>query len=250
MEGSGKVALVTGGSRGIGRAIALRLSRDGVAVVVNYVSSEAAARELAEEVVARGGRAATVRADVAVAAEAEGMVERVLGDFGRLDILVNNAGIISYKAGIASVSVEEWDKVLDVNLRAPFLLCRSLLQGMKDRRYGKIINFSSMAARVGGIEAGLHYAVSKAGLIGLTKTLAKEGGPYQVNVNAVAPGIIVTGPVAKQIGGHEDSYINNIPLKRLGQPQDVANVVLFLASPLSDYVTGLVIDINGGMYMG
>ena len=196
---SGKRALVTGGAGGIGRACAETLAGAGARVAIVDINL-AGAQETAATI---GGLA--IKCDLGDPDDIIAMCQRLTDEMGGVDILVNNAGIISYKTGIASVSIEEWDKILDVNLRAPFLLCRSLLQGMKDRRYGKIINFSSMAARVGGIEAGLHYAVSKAGLIGLTKTLAKEGGPYQVNVNAVAPGIIVTGPVAKQIGGHEAS---------------------------------------------
>jgi NAD(P)-dependent dehydrogenase (short-subunit alcohol dehydrogenase family) len=121
---------------------------------------------------------------------------------------------------------------------------------MKERGWGRVVNFSSLAARVGGIEVGLHYAASKAGLIGLTRTLAKEGGPHGVTVNAIAPGIIATEPVKKQLAGREEEYAQQIPLRRLGIPQDVANVVLFLCSPLASYVTGIVIDINGGMYMG
>jgi 3-oxoacyl-[acyl-carrier protein] reductase len=178
------------------------------------------------------------------------MCQKVTSEFGGVDILVNNAGIISYKRGIRALSLEEWNQVLTVNLTGTFLVCRELMEGMKARRSGKIINFSSLAARVGGIEVGLHYSVSKAGLIGLTKTLAKEGGPFGINVNAVAPGFIMTEPVKKQLAGREDEYIAQIPLRRLGEPKDVANAVLFLASPLSDYITGIVLDINGGLYMG
>ena len=177
------------------------------------------------------------------------MRDRVLAKTDGLDILVNCAGIISYRRGIGAVPVDEWDLVLDVNLRGTYLVCQAFLEGMKDRG-GKIVVFSSLAARVGGIEAGIHYAASKAALIGLTRTLAKEGGPFEINVNAVAPGIILTEPVKRQIGDREDAYLAQIPLRRLGQPQDVANVVLFLASPLSDYITGTVLDINGGIYMG
>ena len=158
-----------------------------------------------------------------------------------MDILFNNAGIISYRQGIGAVTAEEWDTVIDVNLRGPFLLCQGLMEGMKRRGGGRIINASSLAARVGGIEAGIHYAASKAGLLGLTRTQAKEGGPYGITANAIAPGIIATDPVRKQISGHEESYTSGIPLRRLGTPEDVANVVLFLASALSAYVTGIVV---------
>ena len=241
---SGRTALVTGGATGIGRACAKTLAEAGARVAVADINLPGA-QETVSDI---GGLA--VYCDLADPESIAGMCRQLSGELGAVDILINNAGIISYRRGVASVSVKEWDKVLDVNLRGTFLVCRELLPGMKDRGYGKIVNFSSMAARVGGIEVGLHYSASKAGLIGLTRTLAKEGGPYGVNVNAVAPGIIATDPVKEQIGGREDDYIAQIPLQRLGQPQDVANVVLFLCSPLAAYVTGLVIDINGGMYMG
>jgi 3-oxoacyl-[acyl-carrier protein] reductase len=178
------------------------------------------------------------------------MRDYVMAEMGGIDILINNAGIISYRRGINSVPIDEWDTLLDVNLRGTFLVCRAFMDEMKQRDGGKIINFSSLAARVGGIEVGIHYSASKAGLIGLTRTLAKEGGPFGINVNAIAPGIIGTEPVMEQIGGREDEYIEGIPLQRIGEPEDVAKVVLFLSSSLSDYITGIVLDINGGMYMG
>jgi len=241
---SGKRALVTGGAAGIGRACVDTLAQAGAQVAVVDINLPGAQ----EAAAAVGGLA--LRCDLGDPDDTVAMCQTLTNEMGGIDILVNNAGMIVYQKGIAGVSVDKWDKIMDVNLRGPFLVCRELMPGMKDRGYGKIINFSSMAARVGGIEASLQYSVSKAGLIGMTKTLAKEGGPCGVTVNAVAPGIIATGPVVKQVGGHEDDYLKTIPLKRLGQPQDVANVVLFLASPLSDYITGLVVDINGGIYMG
>jgi NAD(P)-dependent dehydrogenase (short-subunit alcohol dehydrogenase family) len=146
--------------------------------------------------------------------------------------------------------VEEWDFNLNVNLRGTYLMCQEFIEGMKARGGGKIINFSSLAARVGGIEVGIHYSSAKSALIGFTRTLAKEGGPHNINVNAVAPGIILTEPVKQQMKGREDAYIPQIPMRRLGQPEDVANVVLFLSSSMSSYMTGVTLDINGGMYMG
>ncbi|NLG49270.1 MAG: SDR family oxidoreductase [Chloroflexi bacterium] len=241
---SGKRALVTGGAAGIGRACVETLAKAGAQVAIVDINLPGAQ----EAAAAVGGLA--LRCDLGDPDDTVAMCKTLTDELGGIDILVNNAGLIVYQQGIAGVSVDMWDKIMNVNLRGPFVVCRELMPGMKERGYGKIINFSSMAARVGGIEASLQYSVSKAGLIGMTKTLAKEGGPYGVNVNAVAPGVIATAPVVKQVGDHEDSYTQGIPLRRLGQPQDVANVVLFLASPLSDYITGLVIDINGGMYMG
>lgn len=241
---TGKSALVTGGAAGIGKACAELLAQAGAKVAVADINLAGAQQTVA----AFGGLA--VYADLANPADVAAMCQRVTTEFGGVDILVNNAGIISYKRGIRALSVEEWNQVLTVNLTGTFLVCRELMEGMKAKRSGKIINFSSLAARVGGIEVGLHYSVSKAGLIGLTKTLAKEGGPFGINVNAVAPGFIMTEPVKKQLAGREEEYIAQIPLRRLGEPKDVANAVLFLASPLSDYITGIVLDINGGLYMG
>ena len=191
-----------------------------------------------------------MRCDLGAPRDVAALRQRVTLEMGGVDILVNCAGVISYRQGIGAISVDEWDRVLDVNLRGTYLVCREFIEGMKERGGGKIVNFSSLAARVGGIEVGIHYAASKAALIGFTRTLAKEGGPFGINVNAVAPGIILTEPVRRQIEGREDAYVAQIPLGRLGKPRDVANVVLFLVSPLSDYITGVVLDVNGGIYMG
>lgn len=242
---SGKTALVTGGAGGIGKASASLLSEAGARVIIADINLSGA-----EEVAAGLRDAAALRCDLADPANVAEMCAKIEAEFGGVDVLFNNAGIIAYRQGVGAVTAQEWDLVVDVNLRGPFLLCKGLMEGMKRRGGGRIINASSLAARVGGIEAGIHYAASKAGLLGLTRTLAKEGGPYGITANAIAPGIIETDPVRKQISGHEDAYLAGIPLRRLGKPEDVANVVLFLASPLSSYVTGIVIDINGGQYMG
>ncbi len=240
-----KIALVTGGASGIGRACALLLHQAGARVAIIDINLAGA-----QETVSSLGEGAAFRCDLGDPEDITRTAKEVEQALGRVDILVNCAGIISYRPGLQEILVEQWDTLMDVNLRGTFLLTRALFEGMKERHYGRIINFASLAARVGGIEAGAHYAASKAGLIGLTKTLARLGGPYNVTANAVAPGIIPTELVHKQIDGHEDAYINAIPLRRLGEPLDVARVVLFLASPLADYLTGLVIDVNGGQYMG
>ncbi|MFP3896049.1 MAG: SDR family NAD(P)-dependent oxidoreductase [Anaerolineales bacterium] len=242
---AGKNALVTGGAGGIGRACAQTLAQAGARVAVVDIDL-AGAQQTVEPL--QGGLA--IECDLSDPDAVISMRDHVMTEMGGIDILINSAGIISYKKGIDSVPLEEWDTVLDVNLRGVFLVCQAFMDEMKQRQGGKIVNFSSLAARVGGIDVGIHYAASKAGLIGLTRTLAKEGGPFGINVNAIAPGIIGTKPVQAQIGGREDEYTSQIPLERIGEPQDVANVVLFLASSLSDYVTGIVLDINGGMYMG
>jgi len=241
----GKTALVTGGAAGIGRACAQLLAEAGARVAVADINLEGARETVAS---LDGGLA--VYCDLASPEQVSAMCKTVLSTCGGVDILVNNAGIISWKKGIGAPSLDEWTRVLDVNLRGTFLVCRELADHMKERRSGKIINFSSMCARVGGIEVGIDYAVSKSGLIGFTRSLAKEMGPFGVNVNAIAPGFTLSEPVRKHLEGKEEQYIAQIPLRRLGQPMDVAKVVLFLASSLSDYLTGLTIDINGGMYMG
>ncbi len=241
---SGKRALVTGGARGLGRACAWRLAEAGASVAVVDVDLQGA-RATAD---ACGGQAFCCDLsdpDAILALEAQ--VQASVGD---LDILINNAGIVAYARGVAGFSLEEWDRVLDVNLRGTVWVCRAFVEGMKRRRDGRIVNFSSLAARVGGIEAGMHYAASKAGLIGVTRTLAKECGPYGITVNAIAPGIIGSETVLGLLGGREDQFAAQALLQRIGTPEDVANAVLFLASPLASYITGIVLDINGGMYMG
>ena len=245
IELTGKNALVTGGASGIGKECALLLAECGALVAVVDINLESA-----QQTVAAMGQGFAVRCDLGDPEDVSAMHREVLARMGGVDILINSAGIISYRQGIWAVPVEEWDRVLDVNLRGTYLVCREFIAGMKERGGGKIVTFSSLAARAGGIEAGIHYSASKAGLIGLTRTLAKEGGPFGITVNAIAPGFITTDPVKRQIQGHEEQLIAQAPLRRLGQPRDVANVVLFLVSPLADYVTGVVLDINGGMYMG
>lgn len=242
---AGKAALVTGGASGIGRACAIALSQAGARVAVADINLPGAQKTAAGLQDAVG-----VYCDLGSADSIESLNGRLPRNMGRFDILVNCAGIISYRNGVSAVDLSEWDLLLDVNLRGAFLLSRSLFAAMKNTGYGRIVHFSSLAARVGGIEAGIHYAASKAGLIGLVRTLAKEGAPYNVTVNAVAPGVIATDPVKKQIGGHEESYNQSIPLGRLGRPEDVAGAVLFLCSPLANYITGITLDINGGLYMG
>jgi 3-oxoacyl-[acyl-carrier protein] reductase len=246
---TGKVAVVTGAASGIGRACALALAAAGATLVAVDINLDGAQETLALLDPPRPD-ALALRCDVRDPAAVAALADAVQARLGGADILVNSAGLVAYARGIGAVSVEQWDRVMQVNLRGAFLVCQALIEGMKARRDGRIINLASLAARVGGIEAGIHYAASKSGLIGLTRTLAKEGGPYGITANAVAPGIIATPPVMAQIAGHEESYTRQIPLGRLGQPEDVAHVVLFLASPLAAYVNGVVLDINGGQYMG
>lgn len=242
---NGKNALITGAASGIGRASAVTLAGAGATVIAVDINA-AGAQGTIDTIGAGKAYGVDLRDAEAIAA----LSDRVLAEFGGVDILVNCAGLISYRKGVGAVPVEDWDVVLDVNLRGTYLVCQAFMESLQARGNGRIITFSSLAARVGGIEVGVHYTASKAGLIGLTRSLAKEGGPSGMTANAVAPGIILTDPVKAQVEGNEDAYRGQIPLGRLGDPQDVANVVLFLASPLASYVTGVVLDINGGIYMG
>jgi 3-oxoacyl-[acyl-carrier protein] reductase len=255
---TGQTALITGAAQGIGRQCALTLAEAGATILAVDINLEGAqetidaCRGLRQDV----GAGLAVRCDLGDPDDIAAMHDQVTAAAVTVDHLIHCAGIIAYRKGINAFSVDEWDRVLNVNLRGTYLVCRAFMEDMKvvsrERASGhaSIVCFSSLAARVGGIEVGMHYAASKAGLIGFTRTLAKEGGPYGINVNAVAPGVILTDPVRAQVTGHEDEYTATIPLRRLGTPEDVANVVLFLVSPLASYITGVVVDINGGMYMG
>ena len=201
-----------------------------------------------ESVETAGGLA--VQCDIRDPQSVSATRDKVIAEWEGVDILVNCAGMIFYRKGVSEVCIDEWDLVLGANLRGAFLVCRAFMASLKERGGGKIIVLSSMAARVGGIEVGVHYTCSKAGLIGLTRSLAREGGPFGITANAVAPGIILTEPVKQHMTrARETAYCEQIPLGRLGEARDIANAVLFLASPLADYISGAVLDINGGMYM-
>ena len=241
---TGRTGLITGGASGIGRACASVLATAGASVVVADID-EAGASETAR---ATGGLA--VPFDLRKPASIAAMRDTVVAKSGGVDIIVNCAGIIRYRSRVADVSVEEWSQILDVNLRGTFLVCRAFMPMLKDRGGGRIVVLSSMAARLGGIDVGVHYTCSKAGLIGLTRSLAREGGPCGITANALAPGVILTEPVRQHLTkAREQAYRRQIPLGRLGQEDEVAHAVLFLASPLASYISGVVLDVNGGMYM-
>lgn len=242
-----KVALVTGASRGIGKAIALALAENGAAVAVNYSSSEASAVEVAELIRKNGGKAEIFKAKVNVETEVEEMFSAVEKSLGSVDILVNNAGITKDNL-IMRMKTEEWDSVIDVNLKGTFLCTRRAVKGMMKNRYGKIINISSVVGFAGN--AGqFNYSATKAGIIGMTKSAALECASRGIRVNAVAPGFIETDMTALLSDDVKAAYMEKIPLKSLGKPEDIANAVVYLASPLSDYMTGQTLHLNGGMYL-
>jgi len=242
----GKIALVTGGAQGIGKAIALALAREGAQVVVSDINLEKA-RETCQEIESLGKKAVAVGGSVADAKAAEAMVEKTVEAFGGLDILVNNAGIT--RDGILlRMKEEDWDLVLDVNLKGAFHCTKASLRPLIKRGGGKIINIASVTGQMGNAGQA-NYAASKAGLIGLTKSVAREYASRKIQVNAVAPGFIDTAMSQAIPPKEREMLIKAIPMERLGAPEDIAEAVLFLASPASDYITGQVLNVNGGMFM-
>ncbi len=244
---SGKVALVTGGSRGIGRAIALELGRRGARVVLSYAGNEAAAEQTVKALAEVGASARAVRFDVADAAACTAAVEALLKAEGRLDVLVNNAGV-AIDGLVMRVKDEDWDRTLDTNLKGPFALIRAASRPMMKQRGGAIVNVSSIVGEMGN--AGqVAYSASKAGLIGLTKSLARELASRSIRVNCVTPGFITTDMTGALDEGLKEKMKEAIPLARIGNPEEVAAAVAFLASDAASYITGEVLKVNGGMYM-
>lgn len=242
-----KIALVTGASRGIGRAIALKFAQNGAHVVINYSSSQAQAQNLKEEIESFGVRALVVKCDVSSSEEVNAMFSQIEKGFGRLDILVNNAGIT--KDGlILRMNEEDFDKVVAINLKGAFLCSKAASKIMVKQREGSIINISSVVGITGNIGQA-NYAASKAGVIGLTKSLAKELASRNIRVNAIAPGFIKTDMTEVLSDKVKEAMLSSIPLGRFGEADEVANVALFLASNLSSYITGQVIVVDGGMIM-
>ncbi len=245
---SEKVAIVTGAGRGIGRAIALDLAANGAAVVANYHSSAAEAQDLVQQIEAGGGRAMALQADVGQFAQAQDLVKAAREHFGQIDILVNNAGTTRDML-LMMMTEEDWDVVLNTNLKSIFNCCKAVLRPMvRQKRGGRIINISSIVGLAGqGGQA--NYAASKAGIIGFTKALAKEMGPRQITVNAVAPGYFPTALTAGLPAELMERAMQLIPLGRLGRLEEVAHLVTFLASDRAAYITGEVIKVDGGLAM-
>jgi 3-oxoacyl-[acyl-carrier protein] reductase len=238
---TGKVALVTGASRGIGQAAAFALAEAGADIAVSYRHREAQALETVRGIERLGRRAIPVRADVSLATEVADMVAVIEADLGQVDILVNNAGIVSAKP-LPEISETDWDEMLAVNLKSAFLVIQRVLPGMRARRWGRIINLSSVAAQTGGV-TGPHYAASKAGLLGLTHSYARQLVKEGITVNAIAPALIET----EMVTGNLNVTPMMIPVGRFGTPDEVAAVVVLLAR--DGYITGQTINVNGGWYM-
>lgn len=241
----GKVALVTGGGRGIGRAIALKLAAYGAAVAVNYCGSKEKAEEVADLILKNGGKAKVYACNVADFQASKEMTEQVIKDFGGLDILVNNAGITRDNL-LMKMSEEEFDMVLNTNLKGTFHTMRHVSRYMLKQRKGKIINISSVSGILGNAGQA-NYAASKAGVIGLTKTMARELASRGITVNAVAPGFVETEMTDVLKEDIKEAACAQIPLGKFGKPEDIAEMVAFLASEKADYITGQVISVDGGM---
>jgi len=242
-----KVALITGSSRGIGYAIAIELAKKNIDVVINNHEHPEEGIKVVDEIHNMGHRAFYFQADVSDSNQVEKMVERIIGEFGRIDILVNNAGIIRDKM-LEKMDIDDWNKVISVNLTSIFNCTKSVVKYMKRQGGGRIINISSMVGEAGNIGQA-NYAASKGGIISFTKTVAKEFARDNILINAIAPGFIETSMIKSVPEKVMDKILGKIPLGRLGKPEEVAKLVYFLSSDDVSYITGQVININGGLYM-
>lgn len=244
---TGKSAIVTGGSRGIGRGIVLALAAAGADVLFTYASNEAAANEVVAEVEKLGRKAVAIKADAASGGDATNVVDEATKQFGKIDILVNNAGITKDTL-LMRMSEADWDSVIDTNLKGVFLLTKAAIRPMMSARSGRIITISSVVGLTGN-PGQANYTASKAGVIGFSKSIAKEVGSRGITANVVAPGYIVTDMTGKLSETQQKAIMDLVPVKRMGTVEDIANAVLFLASPLAEYITGETIRVDGGMAM-
>lgn len=247
MKFEGKVALVTGASRGIGRAIALALAAQGADVAVNYAGSEAAAKEVAAEIEAMGRKAFVIQADIASTEASTAMVDAVVKEFGRIDVLVNNAGI-TRDGLLMRMKEEDWDAVITTNLKGVFNCTKAAIKYMMKQRFGSIVNISSIVGVMGNAGQA-NYCAAKAGVIGFTKATAKEVAARGIRVNAIAPGFIKTDMTSVLPEKVVEAMLAGIPLNRLGETEDIAKAVLFLASSDANYITGQTLHVDGGMVM-
>lgn len=241
-----KKAIVTGGGQGIGHSIALKMAREGADVAIAEINPDTGA-QTTKEVEALGRKALCMGVDVANRDQVQKMVDQVLNTWGRIDILVNNAGV-DRGATLLKVKEEDWDVVLGVHLKGTLNCTQAVAFHMIGNRYGKIVNISSIYGKSGAI-AAISYSSAKAGIIGLTKGVARELARYQINVNAVLPGVILTPPIARMSEKYRNMMIEETPMKRMGQPEEVANVVAFLASDEASFMTGAAVEVTGGWHM-
>lgn len=240
-----KTVLITGASRGIGKAIALEYAKLGTNVVCNYVKSKEKAQSLVDEIKAFGGHALAIQADVSVFDQAKKLVDQSIEHFGKLDVLINNSGITKDQL-MLRMNEDDFDKVIEVNLKGTWNMCKHVTRHFLKNKAGSIINISSVVALIGN-PGQSNYVASKAGIIGLTKSLAKEFGSRNIRVNAIAPGFIQTEMTDNLSDEIKDYYLKQIPLNRLGQGEDIAHLCAFLSSDKATYITGQVISVNGGM---
>lgn len=243
----GRCAIVTGATRGIGKAIAIKLASLGADIVINYRKSEEEAKEVQKEIDSLGVKSLLVQADISIEEDAKRLIDEAKKNFGKIDILVNNAGIVKDNL-IVRMKKEDFDKVIDVNLKGTFNCMKQVTPIMMKQRQGKIINMSSVIGLVGNAGQS-NYAAAKAGIIAMTKSLAKELGGRNIQINAVAPGFIDTAMTEGLSDKVKEEALKQIPLKKFGKPEDVAKAVAFLASEDADYITGQVIHVDGGMVM-
>ncbi|WP_313232257.1 3-oxoacyl-[acyl-carrier-protein] reductase [Tissierella praeacuta] len=242
-----KAALITGGSRGIGKEIALELARNGVHIGISYVSNTEKANEVLEEIKSYGVNAVAVKANVSVEEDVLQMIKTIEEELGTIDILVNNAGITKDNL-LIRMKEQDWDEVMDVNLKGVFLCTKAVSRIMMKKRYGKIINITSVVGITGNAGQG-NYSASKAGVIGFTKSMARELASRGIRVNGIAPGFIETDMTDVLKDEIKEAMLKTIPLNSFGNPKDIANLAVFLASESSDYITGQIINVDGGMIM-
>ncbi len=246
----GQVVLITGASSGIGAATAAAFAREGAAVAVNYLKNEAGAEIVAQSLRKLGSEALTVKADVTISADVKRMVETTLAKLGRIDILVNNAGDLLARRNLPEITEDYWEKVMAVNLKSVYLCAQAVWKHMAERKSGAIVNVSSISGRNGGGPGAGVYAAAKGGLIAYTKSLAKELAQYGIRVNGINPGVIAT-PYHERYSPPAlmDKMVASIPMARAGTSEEVADVIVFLASPAARYMTGETVEVNGGMWL-
>ncbi len=247
MKLKGKTVLITGGSRGIGRAIALAFAEEGTNVIINYTSDEENAKDVIKEIEKFGVKGLAVRANISKAEEVNSMFDKIKEDFDMIDILINNAGITRDSLFIG-MKEKDWDEVIEVNLKGMFLCTKAVIRKMLRQKYGRIVNISSVVGVIGN-PGQANYCASKAGVIGLTKSLAREVASRNITVNAIAPGFIKTDMTDALPGDIKESVMGTIPMGRYGNPEDIANIAVFLSSGKAGYITGQIIHIDGGMAM-